>query len=137
VVEGYFGYYAVPGNEKRLRSFRDPIKRLWLRALRRRGQRDKMNWARMDRLEDRWLPPVQWKRPWPKERFDARSKARTGCGVPLVRVCAGGDPTKMVEVVPTAILAPRVRWSVLERIILQALGETRDRRSIFWDYPSL
>ena len=71
VVGGYFGYYGVPGNEKRLRSFRDQVPRLWLRTLRRRGQRDKMNWARMGRLVDRWLPPVQWHHPWPEQRFDA------------------------------------------------------------------
>ena len=71
VVEGYFGYYGVPGNERRLRSFRDQVKRLWVRALRRRGQRDKMNWKRMGRLEERWIPQVRWRHPWPEERFDA------------------------------------------------------------------
>jgi hypothetical protein len=71
VVEGYFGYYGVPGNEKRLRSFRDQVKRLWVRALRRRGQRDKMNWKRMGRLEVRWIPLVQWRHPWPEQRFYA------------------------------------------------------------------
>jgi hypothetical protein len=71
VVEGYFGYYGVPGNEKRLRSFRDQVKRLWLRALRRRSQRDKTNWERMGRLEARWIPPVRWRHPWPEARFDA------------------------------------------------------------------
>lgn len=76
VVRGYFGYHGVPGNEQRLRSFRDQSKRLWLRALRRRGQRDKMNWKRMGRLESRWLPPVQWYHPWPEERFDARIRGR-------------------------------------------------------------
>ena len=92
VVGGYFGYYAVPGNEKRLRSFRDQIKRLWLRALRRRGQRDRMNWKRMSRLEDRWIPPVQWHHPWPEERYDARSKARTGCGNAARPDLCGGRP---------------------------------------------
>jgi hypothetical protein len=71
VVEGHFGYYGVPGNEERLRSFRDQVGRLWLRALRRRGQRDKMNWKRMGRLKARWIPPVRWRHPWPEARFDA------------------------------------------------------------------
>jgi hypothetical protein len=92
VVEGYFGYYAVPSNEKRLRSFRDQVKRLWLRALRRRGQRDKMNWKRMERLEERWFPPVQWRHPFPEERFVARSKARTGCGSAARPDLCGGRP---------------------------------------------
>jgi group II intron reverse transcriptase/maturase len=76
VVRGYFGYHGVPGNEKRLRAFRDQIKRLWLRALRRRGQRDKMSWKRMERLEDRWLPPVRWYHPWPDDRFGARIQGK-------------------------------------------------------------
>jgi len=76
VVQGYFGYHGVPGNQQRLRAFRDQVKRLWLRALRRRGQRDKMNWKRMGRLESRWLPPVQWYHPWPEERFDARIRGK-------------------------------------------------------------
>jgi group II intron reverse transcriptase/maturase len=76
VVQGYFGYHGVPGNQKRLRSFRDQVPRLWLRALRRRGQRDKMNWERMGRLKDRWLPPVRTYHPWPEERFDARTQGK-------------------------------------------------------------
>lgn len=76
VVRGYFTYHGVPGNEKRLRSFSDQVKRLWLRALRRRGQRDKMNWERMGRLGIRWLPPVRWYHPWPEERFDARIRGK-------------------------------------------------------------
>lgn len=92
VVDGYYGYYAVPGNEQRLRSFRDQLKRLWLRALRRRGQRDKMNWQRMGRLEDHWFPPVQWRHPWPEERYDARSKARAGCGNTASPDLCGGRP---------------------------------------------
>jgi hypothetical protein len=104
VVDGYYGYYAVPGNEKRLRSFRDQLKRLWLRALRRRGQRDKMSWKRMGRLEDRWFPPVQWRHPFPEERFDARSKARAGCGKcrPSGSV-RGATRAERLRVVPTAI----------------------------------
>jgi len=71
VVEGYFGYHGVPGNEERLRSFCDQVKRLWLRALRRRGQRDKTTWERMGRLEARWIPRVRRYHPWPEARFDA------------------------------------------------------------------
>ena len=76
VVRGYFGYHGVPGNEKRLRTFRDQTARHWYRALRRRGQRNKMNWTRMARLKDRWLPPARWYPPWPEERFDARTQGK-------------------------------------------------------------
>ena len=76
VVRGYFGYHGVPGNEKRLRAFRDQVKRLWLRALRSRGQRDRMSWERMCRLEDRWLPRARACHPWPQQRLDARIQGK-------------------------------------------------------------
>jgi group II intron reverse transcriptase/maturase len=76
VLQGHSAYYGVPGNEKRLKSFRDQVKRLWLRALRRRGQRDKMTWERMSRLEARWFPPARWCHPWPEERFDVRTQGK-------------------------------------------------------------
>ena len=76
VVRGYFAYHGVPGNEKRLRTFRDQVTRLWLRALQRRGQRGQTTWKRMDRLQRRWLPTVRWYHPWPEERFDARIRGK-------------------------------------------------------------
>jgi RNA-directed DNA polymerase len=92
VVEGHFRYYGVPGNERRLKSFCTQIQRIWSRTLRRRGQRDKTNWQRMGRLRDRWIPPARWQHPWPEERFDARSKARTGCGNAARPGPCGGRP---------------------------------------------
>ena len=76
VVRGYFAYHGVPGNEKRLRTFRDQVARLWLRALQRRGQRDATTWKRMHRLQSRWIPAVRWYHPWPDERFDARIQGK-------------------------------------------------------------
>lgn len=76
VVRGYFAYHGVPGNEKRLRTFRDQVTRLWLRALQRRGQRDATTWKRMHRLQSRWIPSVRWYHPWPEERFDARIQGK-------------------------------------------------------------
>jgi group II intron reverse transcriptase/maturase len=40
VVRGYFQYHAVPGNEQRLRAFRNDVMRLWLQQIRRRSQRN-------------------------------------------------------------------------------------------------
>lgn len=76
VLRGHYTYYGVPGNERRLKAFCDQVKRLWLRALRRRGQRDKMNWTRMSRIEARWFPPVRWHHPWPEERFDVKTRGK-------------------------------------------------------------
>ena len=49
VVQGYFNYHAVPGNIASLRSFRAEVRQRWMRALRRRGQKHPMTWARLDR----------------------------------------------------------------------------------------
>jgi group II intron reverse transcriptase/maturase len=77
VVRGYRGYHAVPGNIKAVASFRTQVTRLWLRALRRRSQRDRTNWGRMAKLADRWLPPARAVHPWPDQRFDARTQGKS------------------------------------------------------------
>jgi RNA-directed DNA polymerase len=77
VVRGHCAYYAVPGNSKAIRAFRDQATRHWYRALRRRSQRTRLNWERMDRLADRWLPQARIMHPWPSMRFDARTRSRS------------------------------------------------------------
>jgi RNA-directed DNA polymerase len=71
VVQGYFNYHAVPGNLSRLYIFRNRLIRLWRWALRRRGQRRRPNWARMERLAERWLPVPRALHPYPDARFNA------------------------------------------------------------------
>ncbi len=71
VVQCYFNYYAVPGNGKSLRVFRCRVTRLWRQVLRRRSQRGYLNWARMRKLEERWIPGPCVLHPWPGTRFDA------------------------------------------------------------------
>lgn len=46
VVRGYFNDHAVPGNMDSLNSFRTQVIGRWYRALRRRGQRRRLTWAR-------------------------------------------------------------------------------------------
>jgi len=77
VLRGHYGYYAVPDNHQAVRSFRYQIRRLWFRALRRRSQRHRLNWKRMGRLTDRWLPPPRIQHPWPATRFDAKTQGRS------------------------------------------------------------
>ncbi len=74
VVRGYFAYHAVPMNISRLSSFRAEVIRAWHRALRRRGQRDRAGWSRMNKLARRWLPVPRRLHPHPWERFDARTQ---------------------------------------------------------------
>ena len=71
VVQGYFNYHAVPGNTESLCIFRYRVTRLWRQVLRRRGQKHHLNWARMVRLVDRWLPQPRVLHPYPRVRFDA------------------------------------------------------------------
>jgi len=77
VVRGYFAYHAVPTNVNRMSSFRTQVSRLWLHALRRRGQRDRTNWGRMKTLETRWLPRARVLHPWPEQRFAARTRGKS------------------------------------------------------------
>lgn len=74
VLQGYFNYYAVPTNLRRLCAFRTEVTRAWLHALRRRSQRHRMTWQRMNALATRWLPTVRVLHPWPDARFDARTR---------------------------------------------------------------
>jgi group II intron reverse transcriptase/maturase len=73
VVQGHLAYYAVPGNTDAVASFRTQATRHWFKALRRRSQRTRLNWARMTRLANRWLPPARVKHPFPEVRFAART----------------------------------------------------------------
>ena len=69
IVRGFFAYHAVPTNSGALRAFRRYVIRLWLRALRRRSQRDRTTWADMWKIADYWLPLARISHPWPAQRF--------------------------------------------------------------------
>ena len=77
VVRGHLNYYAVPNNSDAVRAFRDQITRHWRRALRRRSQRSRMPWQRMNRIANRWLPAARIQHPWPQARFDAITQGRS------------------------------------------------------------
>jgi hypothetical protein len=70
-------YYAVPGNSGKVSAFRTQLIRHWHKALRRRSQRDRMNWQRMARIATRWLPPIRVTHPFPEARFAARPQGRS------------------------------------------------------------
>ncbi len=72
VVAGYFAYHAVPTNAQALGAYRHHVLELWWRSLKRRSQKDRMTWARMDRLAAEWLPPPHVRHPWPEERMAVR-----------------------------------------------------------------
>ena len=77
VIRGHCNYYGVPGNSDALNTFQRQATRHWYRTLKRRSQRDRLNWQQMNRIAKRWLPPVQVTHPDPVERFDARTQGRS------------------------------------------------------------
>src|SRR6266540_353744 len=68
VVRGHRAYYAVPGNTEAIKTFRTQVTRHWYKALRRRSQRTRINWTRMNRIAFRWLPPARVMHPFPEAR---------------------------------------------------------------------
>jgi hypothetical protein len=74
VVQGYLNYHAVPTNSPAIQQFVREVTRHWRRALKRRSQRDRTDWARMNRLAERFLPKARIQHPWPTERFDAKTR---------------------------------------------------------------
>jgi RNA-directed DNA polymerase len=77
VVRGHLAYYAVPGNGRAIRAFRKQATRHWCMALRRRSQRHRLDWKRMNRIATRWLPAAQVSHPSPQLRFDVRTQGRS------------------------------------------------------------
>ena len=77
VVRGHLAYYSVPGNIHQVVAFREAVIRLWRAALLRRSQKTRMNWQRMRRLSDRYLPRAHYTHPWPKQRFAASTQVRS------------------------------------------------------------
>jgi RNA-directed DNA polymerase len=71
VVQGYFNYHAVPRNIDSLSVFRYRVIRLWRSILIFRGQRHNLNWAKMQKLANRWIPKPHVLHPYPRVRFDA------------------------------------------------------------------
>ena len=72
VINGHMNYYAVPGNGKAVRAFREQAVRYWYTSLRRRSQKTRLTWERMGRLARRWIPRAVTKHPFPEQRFAAR-----------------------------------------------------------------
>ncbi len=69
VLRGWLGYYAVPTSSASLSRFVWFVKRLWLRRLRRRSQRDRFSWERLGALCRALWPRISILHPWPTERF--------------------------------------------------------------------
>lgn len=71
VMRGFYGYHAVPGNQRVLGSFRLEVTKRWYRSLCRRSHKKRLNWSKMNLHARRWLPLPKVQHPYPEERFDA------------------------------------------------------------------
>jgi group II intron reverse transcriptase/maturase len=69
VLTSYFAYHAVPTNMRSLAAFRFCVARTWQRVLGRRSQKSRVNWERMTKIADAWLPQPRILHPWPEQRF--------------------------------------------------------------------
>ncbi len=91
VVRGYYNYHAVPTNLPSLSVFRYSVQRLWGAALRRRGQKHRLPWARVSRIADQWLPRPRTLHPWPVDRFTVtHPRWKPGALIGPAGFCAGG-----------------------------------------------
>ena len=72
VVRGFFAYHAVPNNVPEISAFRLHVINAWVRSLRRRSQRHRLPWARMQVHLERYLPKARVLHPWPETRFRVR-----------------------------------------------------------------
>ena len=69
VVRGHAHYYGVPLNYAALVAFRAAIIRRWWRVLNRRSQKGRVQWKRMCRYVNRWLPRPHICHPYPLTRL--------------------------------------------------------------------
>ena len=74
VVRGWMQYHAVPHNYQAVATFRRELTRYWLHSLRRRSQRGRWTWTRMNRVAEIYLPRPRILHPYPITRFRARLK---------------------------------------------------------------
>ena len=68
ILLGHYRYYGVPRNSPALGAFRQEVVMLWRRILKKRGQRSKITWERMNRWVKRWLPYPHICHPYPAIR---------------------------------------------------------------------
>ena len=69
VLNGWLNYYAVPTSFRYLKRFVYRLERLWLRALRRRSQKDRFGWDDLAKLVAKYWPTLTIRHPWPSQRL--------------------------------------------------------------------
>ena len=63
VCNGWLNYFAVPGSGRFIRAFLRRLQRRWMRALRRRSQRARFSWKRLERMTEILWPRASIRHP--------------------------------------------------------------------------
>ena len=71
-LQGHMNYFSVPGNGLRVNAFRTEVQKIWYKALKRRSQRNRLNWKKFGAFINTVLPKVKVLHPWPEQRFDVK-----------------------------------------------------------------
>jgi RNA-directed DNA polymerase len=69
MLTGHYAYFAVPTNIGAVRAIRHHVKVRWYLSLRRRSQRRRLTWRRMNVIVEKHLPQPRVLHPWPEQRF--------------------------------------------------------------------
>ena len=77
VLNGWLNYFAVPGSSASLYRFQQRLRRLFMRALRRRSQADRTTWLRLDHLIRTHWPSLRIRHPWPAKRLTVTTQGRS------------------------------------------------------------
>ena len=77
VINGWLNYYAVPGTLHGLRKFVSAVKRLLLRTMRRRSQKDRFSWPALERLISFHWPKPTIRHLWPNQRLNINTRGRS------------------------------------------------------------
>jgi group II intron reverse transcriptase/maturase len=77
VLLGHYRYFGVPGNSRKIQAFKYYLSRLWFKTLKRRSQRYRLNWERMNRLITHWLPQPRICHPYPDLSMYVNTRGRS------------------------------------------------------------
>jgi group II intron reverse transcriptase/maturase len=69
VLTGHFNFYGVHYNWAMLKAFRYELVRLWFKTLRRRSHRFTINWDKMMRISNKYLPKPRLTHVYPTQRL--------------------------------------------------------------------
>ena len=69
VLRGWLNYYAVPTSFPYLQQFAWRVRRIWIRVLRRRSQKDRFSWDWLLAISNKLWPKLRIVHPWPTTRF--------------------------------------------------------------------